>query len=239
VSLVVAPCSHEAAKYAVLNWHYSKRMPRNKMVKFGVWENKVFVGSVIYGSSANAFAFAPYGLDQTEGCELLRVAMRKHSSFVTQVIAKSMRQLKQSQASLRLVISFADPEQGHEGKIYQAGNWTYAGMTGSADEYIVNGVRMHGRALRSTRSTHRLRDLPASNVEEWAKKALDPNIVKASGSSKHRYLYPLDRAMRRQVQRLALPYPSADEGSTVSRDTPGVEVQVRPLPSAPERPTDA
>ena len=39
-------CSHKAAKYAVEHWHYSKRMPKSKLVKIGVWENNVFVRDV-------------------------------------------------------------------------------------------------------------------------------------------------------------------------------------------------
>lgn len=219
---LVAPCSHEAATYAVLNWHYSERMPAGKLVKFGVWDNKKFIGAIIYGSGANKDLLEPYGLDQTQGCELVRVAMRSHSFFVTQAVASSLKQLKTQQPGLRAVVSFADPEQGHEGRIYQAGNWLYLGMTQSADEYMVNGVRKHGRSLRSIRNSHPVK-LNVPNVEEWARRVLDPNIVRIEGSSKHRYFYPLDKALRRKVERLALPYPHAGKGSMVSRDAPGVE----------------
>ena len=42
--LVVAPCSYGAAKYAVMNWHYSRRMPVSPLVRYGVWEDDEFVG---------------------------------------------------------------------------------------------------------------------------------------------------------------------------------------------------
>ena len=45
-------CTHEAAKYAVEHWHYSKRMPKSKLAKFGVWEGGKFVGCVIFGVGA-------------------------------------------------------------------------------------------------------------------------------------------------------------------------------------------
>jgi len=51
---------------------------------------------------------------------------------------------------------------------------------------------------------------------------------------KYRYIYPLDKAMRRKVDKLRLPYPSAVEGSIASRDTSGIEVQVQSLPTAQE-----
>ena len=31
-------CTHEAAKHAVLRWHYSRAMPSAKLVRIGVWE---------------------------------------------------------------------------------------------------------------------------------------------------------------------------------------------------------
>ena len=40
--LQVAPCSHDAAKYAVENWHYSRILPTGKIVKFGA-ADKLFL----------------------------------------------------------------------------------------------------------------------------------------------------------------------------------------------------
>jgi hypothetical protein len=134
-----------------------------------------------------------------------------------------MRFLKKACPGIKLVISFADPEQGHVGAIYQAGNWIYAGMTTAADEYVVNGVRMHGRALRSTRSTHKLGGVKASNVMEWAGKVLDPNIRKIPGSSKHRYLMPLDPELQSKLDRIRLPYPKRVPSDTSDTATSPVE----------------
>jgi hypothetical protein len=74
---------------------------------------------------------------------------------------------------------------------------------------------MHGKALRSTRSTHKLGNLYAQNVEQWARKYLNANIRKIEGSSKHRYLYPLDKAMAEQIESLRKPYPkpASDKGT--------------------------
>ena len=71
-------CSHEAAKYACQNWHYSKCVPVGKLVKIGVWEDSKFIGVIIYSRGANKSLMSQVGLDQTEGCELTRVAMNKH-----------------------------------------------------------------------------------------------------------------------------------------------------------------
>lgn len=233
MSLVIAPCSHEAAKHAVINWHYSKAMPSGKLIKYGVWEDEKFIGVVLYGRGANSHLGKPYNLDQTEICELVRVALYKHKTTVSQIVAKTLSMLKESNPLIRLVVSFADTEQNHKGGIYQAGNWIYLGKSLPADEYWVNGKRYHGRSLRAVRNGHKLKNDGSVNVLEWAKKHLDPNAKMIFGSSKHRYVYPLDKSMRRKVTKLSLPYPSAVEGSMASRGNSVIEGKVQTLPTAP------
>lgn len=117
--------THEAAKFAVENWHYSKTMPKSKLAKFGVWEQGKFIGAVIYGVGATSDLVKSYGLDATQGCELVRVALTKHKTPVSRIIAISLRILKKQYQNLRLVVSFADPAQSHHGGIYQAGGWVF------------------------------------------------------------------------------------------------------------------
>ena len=211
--LVVAPCTHEAAKYAVTHWHYSRVMPSGKLVRYGAWENRAFTGVVLYGRGASPHLGTSLGLEVTAICELVRVAMREHLSPVTQIVARSLNLLHNEQPGLRLVVSFADPKEGHHGGIYQAGNWIYTGTSSEATEYFIGGRWRHTRGAywHPDRTTAQQRRVPG----------------------KHRYLYPLDKGMRRKVAKLALPYPHrADEGSVVSRLAPGQEGQVRSLPSA-------
>jgi hypothetical protein len=214
-------CSFDAAKFAVERWHYSGCMPSGKLVRLGAWEDDRFIGCVLFGRGANSDLLKPYGLDQTEGAELVRVALRSHKTPVTRIVAIALRFLVQKCPGLRLVVSFADPEQGHVGGIYQGGGWIYTGRSQSADEYIVNGKRIHGRSLRALRASDR-RAPHAKNAEEWARLVLDPNTKKISGSSKHRYLMPLDEGMRRRVSQIAKPYPKKRAGSIVD-DAPVVQ----------------
>jgi hypothetical protein len=198
-------CSHEAAKYAVMHWHYSKRMPMSKFVNIGVWESSVYVGCLIFGVGATADLVKRYGLSMIEGCELVRVALRKHHAPVSRIIAIALGMLRKQSPGLRLVVSFADTEQGHAGGIYQAGNWIYAGKTAERDEYIFNGKRWQGRAFRN----------------KYKGMENHPSVHKVKGSSKHRYLMPLDDDMRARIEPLRKPYPkrveSADSG------TPGIQ----------------
>lgn len=230
--LLVAPCTYEAAKHAVMHWHYSQAMPRSKLVTFGVWEDGQFIGAVIYGRGGNHSLLKPYGLDQTEGCELVRVALRRHAHPVTQIVAQSLTLLKHTNPGLRLVVSFADPEQGHVGGIYQAGNWLYLGQSSPMCEYIINGKRKHNKTVSDARKSHRAGHRYTNNLD-WAQAHVDPNAVQIVGSSKYRYVYPLDKPTRRRLTPNALPYPHAEEVSEAIHHPTRVEGQVQSLDSAP------
>lgn len=213
MSLVVANASKEAAEYAVKNWHYSRILPTGKLVKYGVWENEKFIGVVIYSRGASPHLGTSLELDATEVCELTRVALDKHEAPVSQIVAITLSQLKKDNPALRAVISFADPKEGHVGGIYKAGNWLFTGASNSVVEYFIDGRWRHTRG-----AYHH----PKRNA----------STPKRESPGKFRYVYPLDRAMRKRVSLLALPYPNAVEGLKVSRQVSDLEKQVRSLPTA-------
>jgi hypothetical protein len=192
--------THEAAAFACETWHYSKCLPVPPLFKVGVWEDEKFVGVVIFSRGASPNLLKPYGLKMTEGCELTRVALREHVTPVSRIVAIAIRFLKKENPGLRLIVSFADPDRGHHGGIYQAGNWVYAGTTAGSIEYIDrNGVRWHSRQVSSSgfkKQFEVIRRVPKSSECE-----------KIICSGKHRYLMPLDEPMRRQVESLRKPFP--------------------------------
>jgi hypothetical protein len=128
VNLKLDWCTFKAAEYACKHWHYSKTIPASKLVKIGVWENNIFTGVIIFSRGANANLLKPYGLKVTEGCELTRIALNKHFHPVTKMVSIAVKMLKRFSPGLKLIVSFADSNQGHLGKIYQAGNWIYTGL---------------------------------------------------------------------------------------------------------------
>lgn len=202
--------THKAAKYACENWHYSKSVPVPPLVKVGVWENDSFIGVVIFSRGASSNLLKPYGLAQTEGCELTRVALRSHKAPVSRVLALAIKFLKKKSEDLKLIVSFADPHYGHHGGIYQAGNWIYVGDTSAGIEYWHNGRRLHSRQVSEK----------GWNIQQGVKrKTVRPSecLVKRT-PGKHRYLMPLDAEMRAKVLPLARPYPK--RAGSVDSDTP-------------------
>ena len=213
VNLKIDWASYEAAKYACLNWHYSKKIPRFKLVKVGAWEDGVFIGVVIFGYGATSDLVKPYGLKMEEGCELTRIALKEHKTPVSKIMAIAIKFLKKANPNLRLIVSFADPIQNHHGGIYQATNWIYSGKTAETVSYVdKDGRSWHARNV-GPKIDH---DKQISAVRSQCR------VIKNPG--KHRYLMPLDDNMRKQVQLLAKPYPKRMKQAMVdSIDTAKVQ----------------
>ena len=208
-SLRVDWCSREAAKYAVEKWHYSRQMPSFKLSCLGVWEDGKFVGTVIFGGGATPQLLKPYGLGLFEGCELVRVAMTTHKTPVSRVLAIALRMLKKTYPGLRLVVSFADPAEGHAGGIYKAGGWIYTGTMGKATYFKIHGKIRHPRSVVQKGSENSLAAV---------RRNFDPNATAVVKEGKHRYLMPLDDAMRKQVAPLAQPYPVKVQSTPDARE---------------------
>lgn len=192
-----------------MNWHYSRAAPAGRLIKYGVWENGVFKGAVIFGRGACPSIGKPYGLEQVEVCELVRIALTEHDFEVTKVVAICLRLLKKENPGLRLVVSYADGNQGHLGKIYQAGNWVYVGEHSAEKGVVIQGKLYHRRTVNMRYGR---------NAITWLKKNVDSNARIVPGKPKYKYLMPLDKAMRKQITELSKGYPkeaAAEETGSV------------------------
>ena len=210
--------SHEAAKYACTNWHYSKSIPVPPLVKIGAWEDGKFIGVVIFSRGASSNLMTPYGLKQDEGGELTRIALTNHKSTVSKIVKFALIFLKKNSPNLRLIVSFADPQYGHHGGVYQAGNWVYCGDTAPGLEYWHKEKRLHSRQVSEK----------GWNIQQGKQrrtvKPSECQIIKTKG--KHRYLMPLDKEMSAKIALLAKPYPKREKQAMVdSLDTAVVHHQ--------------
>ena len=149
----------------------------------------------------------PYDLTTFQVCELVRVALNNnHKSAVTRIISVAIRMLKKECPGLRLVVSFADPCQGHHGGIYQGGNWIYTGDSSPSYMWrLPDGSLAHDRRFSGS---------------GWnAPKTPPKGSIKIKVPGKHRYLMPLDEEMRKRILPLSKPYPKRVSSEKVSRST--------------------
>jgi hypothetical protein len=219
-------CSYEAAKYAVEHWHYSRSMPAGKCVRIGAWENERFIGAILFARGSNKAIGEPFGLTQMETCELVRVALDKHIAPVTRMAAVAIRMLRRESPGVRLIVSYADPVEGHIGAIYQAGNWLYAGETPGGDSRNHRYVRGDGRVIhwRTMSGLCALYGVPhTQEAAEFLGYRSLPFVAK------HKYLMPLDDAMRAQIEPLRKPYPKrADVVQLVEQQGPPADGGANP-----------
>jgi len=218
VDIRVNWATHESAKYAVEHWHYSKSLPVGKTVKVGAWENGKFIGVVLFAYGANNNIGKPFGLLQTECCELVRVALNKHQSPVSKIVALALRMLKKSNPGIRLVVSYADTQQGHHGGIYQAGNWVFVGTSDGATQYVLNGRIVHSMQIQTF--------IRAGKLKSRA------GLTTVVAGDKHKYLMPLDDALRVSILLLSKPYPKRVRSS----ETPGNPLEERQGSTDPDAP---
>tara|TARA_R100000655_G_scaffold31752_1_gene63499 strand:+ start:1004 stop:1678 length:675 start_codon:yes stop_codon:yes gene_type:complete len=209
VDLKLTGATHQSAKYACLNWHYSKCMPIGKLVKIGVYENSKFIGVVIFGRGACGHLGSFINLKQTEVCELNRIALYKHETPVSKIVSIALKILKKLNPKMKLVVSYSDANQGHHGGIYQAGNWIYVGQGGNPTFYMINGKLTHPRNLGLTA-------FDLDNKREFRFKGLsiierakldDPLAYAVKVKGKHKYFMPLDKNIKNDILKLSKPYP--------------------------------
>lgn len=131
--------THEAAAYACKNWHYSKCTPKSKQVRVGVWEDGRFIGVVMIGNSSGHSLFNFLGLNQFTGAELTRIALKEHKTPVSRIVSIAVKMVRKENPKLKALVSFADPNVGHAGGIYQAGNWKYFGLGSKQRQYYFRG----------------------------------------------------------------------------------------------------
>lgn len=195
VSLKLNWATHEAAKYACENWHYSKCIPKSKLVKIGVWENGQYTGCIIFGLGATPNLSKAYGLTMTECCELCRIALTKHQTPVSRILSIAVKFLKKKCPGLKLIVSFADSDQGHHGGIYQASNWIYSGSV-RLDSWLIKGEKIHPRSVVTKYGSRSL-----ATVLSYDRNA------KKVWAIKHRYLMPLTDEISKRIVPLRKPYP--------------------------------
>ena len=201
VDLKIDWATYEAAKYACLHWHYSHSVPAGKTVKFGVWEDGLFIGVIIFSRGTCGHIFNRFSIPITEGCELTRVALNKHKTQVSRIISIAIKLLKRKSPGMRIIVSFAAKSENHHGGIYQAGGWIYDGESQFKQEYMINGRRISDRTISGGVRAGRIRRA---------------DLVKIPTETKHRYFMPLDDEMRKRIEPLRKPYPKRPKQAMAS-----------------------
>ena len=190
--------------------HYARRIP-SITNSYGLIHNSTVVGVCTYG-------MPPAKMDVGEPLrELTRLILDEsedRKNLLSWFVSSTLHLLPKP----LIVVSFADPNQGHYGYIYQATNWVY---TGTSQKGGKDGVWfMNGRGYHSRTITEKL-------IRQWyrgydSNKGMRDNWKAAGGTiseplTKHRYFITVGnkRDRKRLTLRLSclyefLPYPKGE-----------------------------
>lgn len=133
----ICPVSHKTAKNWVEKWHYSKRIPTGKNISYGLFAGENLYAIIVYGIGVNPYQAKFLNVDNV--IEIKRMCrseppidgfpLSKFISVTSKMVAKEYK--------FDCIVAFADPEQGHEGTVYKASNFTLHGKT-NAEWHLVD-----------------------------------------------------------------------------------------------------
>ena len=202
----ISKATPEATRYACKNFHYAKAVPVCQYV-YNVWNDEdEWCGIIVYGGGANMHIAQPYNKWQGQVVELERVALngKQGHGKTSEAVAMTMRALKKEAPWVDLLVSYADLDQEHIGILYQATNWIYTGLCNAdtVGAFIVHGKKMHPKTIYSKGWKQSLL---------WLKENIDSNAKEFITKGKHKYIYPMNKRMRKRVKVLAQDYVKKEE----------------------------
>ena len=204
----VARISAKQTHPFLLNIHYAKRLPSISFA-MGLFLNDVLEGVVTYGTPASAPLRRGVCGDLWKGnvLELNRLCLlNNHKNAASFLVGASLKLLPRP----RIIVSYADTEQGHIGYVYQATNFLYCGLSAKRTDWKVRGKEhLHGQTIADE-----FRGVK-NRADAMRKKYGDDFYLKPR-PRKHRYVTFTGIKKEKRVFTAALkypvqPYPKADD----------------------------
>lgn len=132
--------------------HYSKSI--NGCISdycFALYDGNKMIGAMFYGRMAMRNQWKRFGEKEQDVIELRRLCCIDETPKNTEsyFIGKTLRWLKNN-TNLKIVVSYADAEYGHEGTIYKASNFDYLGVKSGAKVIWHEGKKYHDKTIRTT-----------------------------------------------------------------------------------------
>lgn len=202
----------------LMNKHYAKRMPSISLA-FGLFNSEMFLlGVCTYGMPCRRYNYGGNIFDN----KLNVTTYELNRLVINDISEKNILSFFVSQTFKLLpkpicLVSYADPNNGHHGYIYQATNWIYTGIAesgGKSFDWILNGKKYHGRNM----TTEYVKQLCGDSYDST--KNLYENFKKIGGEitsqlGKHRYFQLLGNKrdvlkMKKELKYKIYPYPKGD-----------------------------
>lgn len=129
----------------LLKKHYAHRIPSISYA-FGLYENNVLRGVCTFGTPASSSLRAGIaGAGNIDNIiELNRLVIESdETNIASWFVSRCLRCFTN-----KIVVSYADTKQGHIGKIYQACNFLYTGLSAKRTDWKIKGKEhLHGQTV--------------------------------------------------------------------------------------------
>jgi hypothetical protein len=194
---------HAIARTLIEREHYLHSWPGGTMFCFGVMVGCRLLGALTIGVGPKNAHRLIDGVGPHQAVTLTRLWLSDDlpANAESRVIGIVLRSLRKH-TSLKFVVSYADPSQGHVGTIYQATGWLYTGLSQPMPLYdFGDGVLRHSRSIAHAFGTH--------SFDHFKRNGVTPQAVPQP--AKHRYVYLLDQSLRGRLTTPVLPYPKRQE----------------------------
>ena len=159
----------------------------------GMFGLPTMIGAMTYGIPAMpGVAERYYPDDPSVVIELNRLCCVDDTPTNTEsfFIGKTLKWLKDN-TSYRVILSYADSNQGHTGVIYKATNFKHVGMTEPAQSLIADGIVYHSRCLtKKSPKFENIRKRIKNNDKDIQITKLPPKYI---------YVIGLDRKRKKHI----------------------------------------
>jgi hypothetical protein len=209
----------EQCKEWLLYKHYAKRIPMIEF-SFGLFCDNQLVGVCTYGTTLaiairKKFSYNVYELNRlvvNEGLE---------KNVLSYFVSNTIKMMPKS----CVLLSYADPNNGHNGYIYQATNWFYTGLSAIVKEYKVKGDEgMHSQTLFD-------KSKGKSNRVEYLKSIYGDKLYMDYRPRKHRYFYfkgnsKEKKEMYNQLSFKIEPFPKGENTRYNASYKPNIQIEL-------------
>lgn len=193
-------CQRNDIKDFVETWHYSNSINGLRVdYCFKLIKDGITCGAIIYGKLAMANCWKKYGNSEDDVIELRRLCCTDESEKNSEsfLVGRTLRWLINN-TNIKTVVSYADPEYGHQGTIYKASNFKLVGRSSKGRVIFYNGKKYHDKCIRTYYN---------GELKPFAKKVKDAletgEAYYKTTEGKYIYLYNLDEHRSNKISRVS------------------------------------
>ena len=210
--LNIAPIAPKDARRLVVENHYMKTYPSGARLNLGIFdiESGRAVGVMVFGySTATESKVLKYcsNLKKTDYLEMQRLWISDvyGANSESYILAKAIKILK-NHYKMKVIVTHSGGCKNDCGIVYQASGWLYFGREVCRDFYLTESGEYKNiiAAMRFGRVS-----VKGKTRDEIGAELFGPGEI--IDSYRYLYLYPIDRGIRRRLQKQAQPYPKTSK----------------------------